>query len=212
MGRGASRRRVAKPASEHGPVSVMGASGHYYANTVGASGVVSAGRNWGRLASAFRRWALKLVGAKEVSILLFSDDALFSEEEGEISEESSLVIIFSDDSTITIHRKKIMGKQRISMDRIHTRRQRRKSGIFEVKRRFALEKSQLLPKLENPTANQAQSVEGPLRWVSKMCPWLRPFLAGLRAFFGNRKGFQKSGSKSPSTNCKSGNCFKIAAF
>ena len=67
----------------------------------------------------------------------------------------------------------------------------RKSGICEEKRRFALEKLQLLSKLENPTFNQARSVEGALQWVSQMCPWLRPFLAGLYDFFENRKGFSE---------------------
>ena len=56
----------------------------------------------------------------------------------------------------------------------------------------SLGKLQLLSKLENPTANQAQSVEGPLRWVSQIGPWSRPFLTGLYAFFENRKGFAKN--------------------
>ena len=72
-----SRRRVITPDSEHGLVSIMGPYGLFYANAVGAFGAVSAGQNWGRLASAFRRWALKLVDKRKVSLLLFSDDAIF---------------------------------------------------------------------------------------------------------------------------------------
>ena len=65
----------------------MGPDGLFYANTVDAFGAVSAGQNWGRLESAVHRWALKSVDAKEVSILLFSDDALFLAED-EIREET----------------------------------------------------------------------------------------------------------------------------
>ena len=70
-----------------------------------------------------------------------------------------------------------------------------KWGIFEVKRRFSLGQLQLLSKLENPAADHAQSVEGYIRRFSQMCPWLRPFLAGLYAFFENRMGFAKNGQK-----------------
>ena len=87
-----SRRRVVTPESARGLVSIMGRSGLYYANTVGAFGVVSACQNLDRLASAVHRRALKLVDAKEVFILLFSDDALFLADDG-IFEESFLVII-----------------------------------------------------------------------------------------------------------------------
>ena len=72
----------------------------------------------------------------------------------------------------------------------------RKCGIFDVKRRFALEKVQLLKGIKEPSLNQVQSVEGPLQWVSQMCPWLRPFLAGLYAFFENKKLSVKTGKKS----------------
>ena len=71
----------------------------------------------------------------------------------------------------------------------------KKCGIFEVKRRFALGELQLLSKLENPTADQPQSVAGPLQWAPQMCPRLRPFLAGLCAFFENRMGFAKNWQK-----------------
>ena len=56
-----ARRRVLTPESEQGLVSTMGPNDLFYANTVGAFGVVSAGQNWGRLKSAARRWTLKLV-------------------------------------------------------------------------------------------------------------------------------------------------------
>ena len=82
-----SHRRVVTPESERGLVSTMGPNGLFYANTVGTFGVVSAGRNWDRLASAAHRRELKSVGAKKAFLLLFSDDALFSAED-EISEES----------------------------------------------------------------------------------------------------------------------------
>ena len=80
-------RQVITPEPEHGMVSIRGADGLFYANTVGTIGVVSAGQNWGRLAIAPHRWALKLVDAQEVLILLFSDDA-HSISEGGISEGS----------------------------------------------------------------------------------------------------------------------------
>ena len=47
--------RVLTPVSEHGLVSIMGPEGNAYSNAVGTSGVVSSGRNWGRLASAAHR-------------------------------------------------------------------------------------------------------------------------------------------------------------
>ena len=91
-GGASSHRRVMTPGSERGLVAIMGPDCLYYANTVGASGVVSAGQNWDRLASAVRRWDLKLAESKEAPILLFSDDALFLAED-EIFEGSVLVII-----------------------------------------------------------------------------------------------------------------------
>ena len=60
-----AHRRIITPESGRGLGSIMGPDGMFYANTVGACGVVSAGQNWDRLASAARRWALKLVGGKK---------------------------------------------------------------------------------------------------------------------------------------------------
>ena len=68
----------------------------FYANAVGAVGVVSAGRNLARLSSAAHRWAIKLVGGNEFPLLLFPGDALVLSE-SEISEESSLVVITPND-------------------------------------------------------------------------------------------------------------------
>ena len=90
-GGSSSRRQVITPGPERGLVSIMGDGGLFYANTVGAFGGVSAGQNWGRLSSAAHRSALKLVAAKEASILLFSGDTLFLEENA-IYEEPFLVI------------------------------------------------------------------------------------------------------------------------
>ena len=50
---------------------------------------------------------------------------------------------------------------------------------------FRSRKVQLLKKMKEPSLNQAQSVAGFLQWASQMCPWLRPFLVGLHAFFEN---------------------------
>ena len=71
-----ARRKVITPGPGHGLVSIMWPNGLFYANTAGAFGVVSAGRNWDRIASAVRRWDLKLVDTKEVPIFLFSGDTL----------------------------------------------------------------------------------------------------------------------------------------
>ena len=70
----------------------------------------------------------------------------------------------------------------------------KKCGIFAVKRRFALAKSQWLLKIENPTLNQVQSAAGSLRRVSQMRHWLRPFHAGLYAF-SKTKRFRNSWQK-----------------
>ena len=48
-----------------------GTSGKFYANTVGTFGIVSACRNWGRLASAGQRWALKLVWKRKRTYCFF---------------------------------------------------------------------------------------------------------------------------------------------
>ena len=87
-----AHRRVIAPEHEHGLVLTMGPNGMYRANTVGTFGVVSAGRNWGRLASASHRWGLKLVGKAKVYLLLFPVDAIFSNE-NEIFDEMFLAFI-----------------------------------------------------------------------------------------------------------------------
>ena len=43
--------------------------------------------------------------------------------------------------------------------------------------------------MKEPSLNQAQSVAGSLQWVSQMFPRLRPFLACLYAFFGNKNAY-----------------------
>ena len=60
-------RMVLTPTPEHGLVSTVGPNGLFYAHAIGAFGVVSAGRNWDRLASAAHRWTLKLVANNEFS-------------------------------------------------------------------------------------------------------------------------------------------------
>ena len=88
-----AHRRVITPENEHGLVSILGPNGMYYANTVGTFGVVSAGQNWDRLASAVHRWGLKLLGKEKVYVLLFSDDTIFLTE-NEIFDETFLAFIF----------------------------------------------------------------------------------------------------------------------
>ena len=77
-----AHRRVLKPESERGLVSTKGADGKFYANTVGTFGVLSSGQNWGRLASAARKWSPKLVGDMKVFLLLllFPADTIFCRE------------------------------------------------------------------------------------------------------------------------------------
>ena len=84
---GQAHRMVLTLVKERGMVSIMGPNGRFYANAVGAFGVVSDGGNWGRLARAFHRWALKLVDKKYFPTLLFSDGALVLAESA-ISDES----------------------------------------------------------------------------------------------------------------------------
>ena len=56
-------------------VSTIVPGGLFYANAIGDFGSVSFGQNWGRLASAAHRWALKLVDEKGFDMLIFSGDA-----------------------------------------------------------------------------------------------------------------------------------------
>ena len=60
-----AHRMVLTPKPERGLVSTVGPNGLFYANAVDAFGVVSAGRNWGRLESAAHGWALNLVKNNE---------------------------------------------------------------------------------------------------------------------------------------------------
>ena len=68
---------VSVPPDEHWLVAIMAPVGIFYANAVGAFGVISAGQNLGRLAIAAHRRALSLVGNKKFFALLLSFDALF---------------------------------------------------------------------------------------------------------------------------------------
>ena len=56
FGASKAHRGVLAPPDERGILPIVGPDGISYANTVGAFGVVSAGRNWDRLASASHRW------------------------------------------------------------------------------------------------------------------------------------------------------------
>ena len=55
-----------------------------------------------------------------------------------------------------------------------------------------------------PSLNQSDSAGGSLRWISKMRPSMRPFLAGLGAFFGNKNVFFKTGRNLPNMNLEYG--------
>ena len=74
-------------------------------------------------------------------------------------------------------------------------------------------KAQLLSSMKNPSISQVQSAAWSLRWVSQICPWMRPFLAGRYAFFENRIGFGKKMAKNSRLRVKNlANFSKIAAF
>ena len=100
-----------------------------------------------------------------------------------------------------------MGWLRLSISRVLHRRRIQKCGISEVKHRFALEKLQLLLKIENTTLNQAQSAAGSLQWVSKICPGSRSFLAVLYDFPENKKRFGRNWREIVDYELKSGNYF-----
>ena len=55
-----AHRMVLTPEDAHGPLAIMGAIGLFFANTFGAFGVVSAGRNWGSPAVAVHRWEISM--------------------------------------------------------------------------------------------------------------------------------------------------------
>ena len=59
----------------------------------------------------------------------------------------------------------------------------RKCGIFRSKASLRTRKIQLLKGSKEPSLNQVQSDARSTQWVSQMCPWIRPFLAGLYSFF-----------------------------
>ena len=136
-----SHRRVLTPEPGRGLVSTMGPNDLFYSNTVGSFGVVSAGQNWGRLARAIQRGALKLVDKQKVSLLLFSYDALFLAED-EIFEEAFLIIVF----LLMIlgypfSEKEILGKKRISLAWFIYRRRILKMRNFRREASFYARKS-----------------------------------------------------------------------
>ena len=120
----------------------MGRSGLYCANTIGAFGVVSAGKEWGRLASAVQSWALKLVGEKEVFILLFSDGAFLGG--GEVFEEAFLIIIPLMILGYPSSGGKFWVKNELVWIGIPLDVDAGICGIFDVNRRFPLGELQLL--------------------------------------------------------------------
>ena len=62
-----AHRMVISAPEEHGLVSIMGPIGIFYANAVGAFGIVSAGKKRDRLAIAAHRWARALAGDTDSS-------------------------------------------------------------------------------------------------------------------------------------------------
>ena len=86
-----TNRRAITPGPGRGLVAIVGPDGLFYANTVGAFGAASAGRNWDRLASAVHMWGLKLVENNSLFMLLFPDGELFLAGSG-IFEESFLSV------------------------------------------------------------------------------------------------------------------------
>ena len=88
----------------------------------------------------------------------------------------------------------------------------RNAEISEVKRRFALEQLQLLSKLENHTADRAQSVEGPLQWVAQIPPMVAPLHGRAVRVLRKSKGFREELAKNRRARTKNlGIVFKIAA-
>ena len=90
---GESHRMALSPEHERGLVSTMGPNGLFYANTVGTLRAVPSGGKWARLASAGRRWALKLVEHNELFVL-FPDGALVLAASEHLGEFPLVVIFF----------------------------------------------------------------------------------------------------------------------
>ena len=80
--------------ADHFPVSAMAPNDLFYVNTEGTFGVVYAGHNWGRIASAAHRRALSLGGAKKSPLLLRPEDALVSAENDVHGETILAAILF----------------------------------------------------------------------------------------------------------------------
>lgn len=72
FGAGKSNRSVLVPLGEQCRETIMGNNGMFYKNNVGKFGAVSAGGNWGRLASAPHRFEMDLAGKEDSPLLLFS--------------------------------------------------------------------------------------------------------------------------------------------
>ena len=177
----------------------MAPSGMYYEDTVGAFGVVSAGQNRGRLASAVRRWSLKLPRGGGRLCLTFPDGAILLTE-NEVFGEASLAFIFPINHWVPVKWGKVPGQWRSNMVRFSLNIPRGKCGIFEVKRRFALSQLRILRKAPEPSKNQVRPVSGPLKWASQTRPWLRPFFGKSLRIFRKQKAPVETGKKSPTTS------------
>ena len=167
----------------------------------------SAGENWDRLESAAHRRAWRLVGANDSPMLLFPDDALVLSER-EIYDEALLaVIIFLMIMGFPFREEKLWAKNELIWLVLPIDISDNKCGIFEVTLRFALGELQNLLRIRGPSLNKVQSAGGSLQWMSKMRPWLRPFMAGLYGSAETKSAFQRIRKISPITNLRSGNCF-----
>ena len=88
-----AHRRVLAPKAVRGLFATMGPGRLSYVNTVGATGVASAGKNWGLIAIAAHSWALPLVDNRKFRLLLSPEEALVPSEHA-ISDARLLVVNF----------------------------------------------------------------------------------------------------------------------
>ena len=127
-------------------VSNMGTCGLFYANAVGSLGAVSAGLNWGLLASAVHRWAHALVEIKEIYLLLFPGDIWFWLEMGSRGGTSLIVTSFRKIPGFPFSEESYGRGNDLVRLGFPIALSAKKCGIFAVKRRCAIGKLRIFAK------------------------------------------------------------------
>ena len=174
-----AHRNILVPETEWGLVSICLEDDEFYVNTVGTFGVASAGQNWDRVASFVHRSCLRMLGKEAVFLFLFSDDTILVCEKSERDKIVKLIFTLCVLIGYPLTSKKFWFEQNCLWLGFEIDLHKKSARICEVKRRFTLEKLEIVKSAINVTREDVDSLTGSLQWASQLRPLLRPFLASL---------------------------------